>query len=451
VTRAWVFAALLCSCTSITVPMSNEPEPEPEKEPIEGYPAEERIVGLPGDIDRDLDTAFPKSDAIFDIRVREKYFKWKEDVYEKAGVKLAWSYQAVFQHATDVRNQRLLTGEDTVQGVSGGWLLIEAKWDAINRGEDWQGSLAVALDWRHTFGNSIDPAGFQFDTGSVWATEFTLISWDPWLPIVFWEQWAHKDRFVTRIGSQTATGIFDFFRFKDARSSFTNSEFWFPAAAMPIPGPGFGVSFEFWPVEDSTLYVVGTVNDMNFTIEENFRWGSFFDEADYFYGLEIGYNWVRGQGDFDHFHVLFFYADTRKELAPVFPSRAGGGFKLRGSKQWGPWVAFGSYTYNTAEGGAFGNTWLEHAATAGVAYVKPLGIRGELALGANWGRPIQEFGSGLPLFNDLRDQFGVETYWKMLLLPDLWITPTISGIWNPSLNPDTDFLALFTFKFRLFF
>ena len=137
---------LLGGCMSITVPLSAEAPVEEKKSEIEGYPEEERIIGLPGDIDRDLATAFPKSDSIFDVRVREKDFKWKEDLYDKTGVKLAFSYQAVFQHATDVRAQKLFVGGETNDGFSGGWLLLEAKWDAINRGKDWQGSLAVAFD-----------------------------------------------------------------------------------------------------------------------------------------------------------------------------------------------------------------------------------------------------------------------------------------------------------------
>ena len=87
---------------------------------------------------------------------------------------------------------------------------------------------------------------------------------------------------------------------------------------------------------------------------------------------------------------------------------------------------------------------------AGVAYLKPLGIRGEAALGATWARPIQDFDSGLPLFNGLRDQYGIETYWKILLTPDLWITPGVQLLIDPSFNPEEDLVGIATFKFRLF-
>jgi hypothetical protein len=448
-----LIVALAGACASVK---ESPPPAKPERErgtieDVDGYPEEERKVGTPVDVDRDLATAFPKSDSVLEGAIAAlEYFEWKERLYEKHGIKLAFSYQGVAQAASDVRSQRLLTGAPTDDFWAGGWLLLEGKWEAYNRGRDWQGALTVAYDWRHTYGT--DPTAFsQFDTGSLWPTDFTIIEWDPWFSSFYWEQWADKDRFVARVGGQAAPQIFDFFRFKDARSSFTNTEFTFPAASMPIPGPGLGVSFEWWPIEKSTLYVVGTLNDMNFTVGENFNWGSFFDESQYFYGLEIGHNWVRAPGDFDHVHLNLFYSDGVAQSLPGFPNQPGGGFKLRGSKQWGRIVAFGSYTYNTAEGGAFGNTWMRHAITLGAAYVKPLDIRGELAMGANWGHPIQTFtGPVLPELNGMRDQYGLETYWKILLTPDLWITPAVSFIWNPSLNPGTDFLVLFTFKFRFF-
>jgi hypothetical protein len=32
-------------------------------------------------------------------------------------------------------------------------------------------------------------------------------------------------------------------------------------------------------------------------------WDEAIRDADFFYGLEVGYNWVRAKGDFDHLHL----------------------------------------------------------------------------------------------------------------------------------------------------
>ena len=72
------------------------------EETVEGYLSEHRLVGGPTDVETDLDTAFPKTDAVFPGLIPRSWFKFKEDLYEKHGIKLAVSYQALFQKASDV-------------------------------------------------------------------------------------------------------------------------------------------------------------------------------------------------------------------------------------------------------------------------------------------------------------------------------------------------------------
>ena len=167
----------------------------------------------------------------------------------------------------------------------------------------------------------------------------------------------------------------------------------------------------------------------------------------------MGYNWIRGPGDLDHIHLDVFYADERDTASPFFPNDAGWGLKVAGSKQWDRIVGFANYTYNTAEGGGFGLTFADHSVNAGVAYVKPLGVAGEVAVGGSWAHPIQSFDNPAagPIFGNLRDQYGVESYWKILLTPDLWVTPGVQVIFDPSFNPDDDTIVIGQLKFRLFF
>ena len=175
---------------------------------------------------------------------------------------------------------------------------------------------------------------------------------------------------------------------------------------------------------------------------------AFFQKAQFFYGLEVGYFWRRSRADFDHVHVNLFYADEKDPQAQGLPNEAGWGLKVLGSKQWGRVVGFGSYTYNTAEGAGIGATLGRHTVTAGGAFLKPLGIRGELGLGFIWMQPVSD-----PLLATAnpRDQYGLEGYWKLLLTPDLWVTPGLQFLFNPSRNFTTDFVAIPQLKFRLFF
>lgn len=414
--------------------------PDDISEGREGYHPEGRRVGTPIDVDRDLDFSFPKRDYVLPRIIPKKYFKWKEDLYEKYGVKLGFSYQAIYQNASDTTSFFGLDGEND---VAAGWALLEGKWEMYNRGQDFEGSLVGTLDWRHTFTDGRDPAAWgTFDVGSLWPTDFGYVEWDPWVPVAFWEQWFTKDRFVLRLGQQNVGQIYDFFRFKDLRVAFSSTPFNAPASVIPFPGPGLGAAFELWPIKDSTLYVVGTVNDMNFEIEE-WTWDDAIDDADFFYGLEVGYNWARAPGDFDHLHLNLFYADKPAENPlPLFHSRSGWGIKVLGEKQMGRFVGFGSYTYNTSKGGAFGATFAKHATTAGLAVLKPFGLRGEIGLGTSWAQPYD---------SDLQSQFGVEGYWKLLLLPNMWVTPGVQVIFDPTFNPQEDTITIGQIKARLFF
>ncbi len=421
--------------------VQQSPDPDAQEASVEsteggeGYQAGGRRIGTPTDVERDLDFSFPKRDYVLPRLVPPRYFQWKEDIYEKYGVKLGFSYQTLYQHASDT-----LTGKDEAWA---GWALLEGRWEMLNRGQDFEGSLTATLDWRHTLGGKEEPATWgNLDVGSLWPTDFAYIEWDPWVPVLYWEQWFKKDVFVLRAGNQLVGQTYDFFRFKDPRVAFSGAPYTAPASSMPFPGPGLAATFEYWPIKKSELYIEGTINDMNAEAEK-YAWDDALREKDFFYGLEVGYFWKRSPGDFDHLHLNLFYADERAEAAlPGGPNEAGWGFKVLGEKQMGRFVGFGSYTYNTAEGGGFGITVVKHSTTAGLVVLKPFGFRGEIGLGTSWKQPISD---------RLNSQYGVESYWKLLLLPNLWITPGVQVIFDPTFNPEEDTVTIGQIKARLFF
>jgi len=366
-----------------------------------------------------------------------KWFDFKERLYDKTGLKVSFSYQSLYQKGSET------LGVLDADFAWGGWLLFETKWNGVRTGKDYEGSFTATIDWRHAMGGGVTPSVYgTFGVGSLWPTDLAFDEWDVTVPSFYWEQWFKKDVFVLRFGKQLAVQTLDFFRFKDSRTSFSGTPF---SLHNSIPAPGFGqaVSFEWWPSKDSELYVQGTLNDMNGSVS-SFGLDTFFQDRQYFYGVEVGYFWKRNfPADFDHVHLDVFYADERAEPAvPGFPNKAGGGFKLMGSKQRRRLVGFGGYTFNTAEGGGFSITFARHTVNAGLALLKPAGVRGELGFGTTWMKPFDE---------TQRDQFGTSGYWKLLLTPDLWLTPGVQLIWNPSLNPDANFVAIGEVKFRLFF
>jgi porin len=244
-----------------------------------------------------------------------------------------------------------------------------------------------------------------------------------------------------------ATPVYNFSRFKDARVSFTSSPFAFQEV-IPVPTFGLGGSFRWTPSQQAGLYVVGTLNDMNGNpAEEGFDWST-FGLGQYFYGLEVGKNWQRGNGAFDHLHVNVFYADKRSNRNPdTTPNKAGGGFRVYGEKQFGDIVGFGGYTYNSSQGGGIGATLSEQQANAGVAYLNPYGIKGEIAVGAMWARPFENIFPG----SGQRDQYGVEGYWRLQVTPNVSLTPGVQVVFDPSFNSGEDVIVIPGIKFRAVF
>ncbi len=419
------------------LPAQQSPTPV-EQEPPEGFPddpGDTRPVGTPVDPEQDLDASFPQPGSVLKWSMPPEWFQFKKDLYEKYGLKVGLSYQMLYQKASDN-----LKEDNSAWGQYG---LFEAKWELLNRDQDLMGSLVWSFDWRSTIGDNAQAFRFHLNTGSLWPTDFVHLDWGPWVPQFFWEQWFKKDVFVMRVGNQFSSSVYDNFRFKDGRTSFTAAPYTLPVSSIPTGPPGLAANFEWWPIKDSEFYIVGTVNDLNAKGGE-WVWHRPFRYGQFFYGLEVGHFWRRTKDDFDHLHLNVFYADERDTKPPVrmIESEAGWGFKLLGEKQLGRLVGFGSYTYNTVKGGGFGTAIARHAVTAGVALLKPLGIGGELNLGGVWADPIPD---------DLRQQYGLNAYWKVLLTPDLWITPGVQFIFDPSFNEEKDLLTIGQIKFRFFF
>lgn len=89
-------------------------------------------------------------------------------------------------------------------------------------------------------------------------------------------------------------------------------------------------------------------------------------------------------------------------------------------------------------------TFGRQTVTAGAVYLDPFGIKGEIGTGLIWFEPRDL----VPGF-ELRNQTGFEAYWKILLTPNLWITPGFQFLWNSSLNPTEDRVFIPHIKFRL--
>ena len=385
-------------------------------------------------------TLFPGLQPPWRAQVKD----WRKQLYDNYGITFGASYQQLFQWAS-----KTVPSAPTDTAL-GGWAAASVTWAALDRDGPNQGTLVARFGWRDSIGDNAVPAQFGVGyLGAIWSN-YEWTSWNGHVRVedLFWEQKLGGDRFLVRVGNLGPQSLFNFFRFKDARTSFTASPLAF-GETIPYPTFGLGTAFRSRPIPGSGLYFVGTLNDMNGDPAANGLDWSTFGLGQYFYGLEIGNDWRRENGEFDHLHLDLFYADKRSTRNPSTSlNTAGGGFKIAGEKQLGNLVGFASYTYNTAEGGGISATLAGQTAVAGISYLRPFGNSGEASIAGMWSQILPSL---QPSGSSRKDQFGIDAYWNIGLTPNSTLTPGIQLIFNPVLNPGTDFVAVPSIKFRVFF
>ena len=405
------------------------------------------LANGPTDIGATIQQSVPQPGAIFPNftwGLREEYEAWKRRLWDENGLRFAFNYSQLYQYATDTLPIAPSKSSNSV------WVALDMIWAPIDRGGPNQGSLNVTLAYRGPFNS--DPVAAVFGVpvvGSLWSA----YEWGNWDGIVFenifWEQQVAGD-FRVRFGNQAPGAIYNFSRFKDPRTSFTASPFAFHET-IPYPAIGFGVAGRWQPAPLLGPYAVLTVNDMNADPQNGPDWSKVLSEAQFFYGAEFGYRWPEANGGFSHLHVDLFYADERALNPAALPNAAGGGFRVYGEKQIDRVVLFGGYTFNTARGGGIGATLARNTVTGGIAYLNPMNIRGEVALGLVWSEPFTNtLGSAVPGFT-ARSQYGFEVYWRAQLTPNTSLTPGLQVIANPSFNVAENVIAIPSIKFRVSF
>lgn len=431
----------LVICTMIlSIQMSMGQKTDPQKEDL--VLADTLLAaygGNPLEVGNQIADIVPKKGgAIFDIGLGPSYFNWKDKAYDKIGLKFGVSYQMAYQTASEV-----LPGVDN-QAWSDWWGFM-IKWTLVNKNKKNKGGIVFSMFERYHIGDYINPSLFgPVNVGSITSLiEFT--DWRFTIENLYWEQWINfkKHKLMVRVGNLVAAGLIDPFRFKDARKNFSTGPFAYHVT-KPDPTFGFGVTAKWMPSNGDGLYVSGAVNDMNSNpATTGFDWSTV--NGQFFYGAEVGYNWIRGKGDYDHLSLLVFYATERSSRnADVAPNKAGGGFSILGEKQWNRWVGFAKYTYNNAEGGGGLATFSHQTGTLGVVYKDLLNIGGGAGLGFYFMDPLDNiFGE------DAGYQTGLETYWNVLLTRNIMVTPGIHLQWNPPLNPEANFVAIPHIKFRI--
>jgi len=347
------------------------------------------------------------------------WYQWKGNLASRYGLQLAGDYTLLAQHLTESPGER---------SAAGAIARLYGTWNLVNRGCPNSGALIFKVESRYAM-TDVAPLALGFETGYLGVTGPPFSDIGGAVTNLYWRQRFANDRISVVAGILDATDFLDVYGLINPWTSFQNLAF-LTNPTIAVPNQGLGIAAGAYLSKN--IYAMAGVEDANGDpTREPFT--SFFEDAEYFKHVELG--WTSGKERFflDNVHVTAWHADERT-MAGVEESwgvAASAAFFV--CDRWMPFVRAG-----WAEGTA--PVWDRSVSVGLGRYFSP---RSDLAaLGVSWGRP-----SG----TRIDDQFTIEGFYRLQLLQSLAITPSLQLLVNPATNPEEDVVGLLGFRFRLTF
>ena len=371
------------------------------------------------DKDRESEAVVPTK-----VDVMDRYFDFKKRVEEEHGFGFGFDYNILLQVASES------PGEDT---AAGGVFRAFGQWSLLGKDSGNTGKLVYKVENRHRLGTDIAPKDLGFETGYAGLTAVTFSDIDWALTNLYWSQQLLENRFAFVAGFVDVTDYIDVYGLINIWTDFNNYAFT-TNPTIPAPDQGLGAAIRVMATEN--YYIVGGIADTNGhpTGPEN-SFDSFFDDAEYFTHLEVGWisSWARRYND--NIHLTFWHADEREQ------AQVSDGWGLTFSfgrlidDKWEPFFRAGY----AEDGGAL---W-EGSVSTGLGYHTRKGSD-MLGFGLNWSRPNED-----TLGADLDDQYTAEVYYRLQLFKILTVTPDVQLLFNPALDPDEEFIGVFSIRVRI--
>ena len=339
---------------------------------------------------------------------------------ERTGLRFTIDYSALVQHAHQSIGENLASSAD---------FRFIARWRMWGRESGNVGRINFQLRNRHRY-SSIPPSRLGTATGSLWPTArgYNDRGWD--VIHAYFQQYFPDQGFTFRLGLSRVDNMLDAYALRSQRLFFINSAFSDnPGVAFPSFGPTALVGYS--PIENLNITLGAGSSD--FLQLESV--GNLFRREDWFTGGQIGWSpQIFAEGS-SLLQAMYWYG----RAAPDSQTPDGEGVSLVAQHVTpGDTTLFARYAYSTSTA-----TIAQHMASTGVG-LTPFRDRGDDVFGL-------AFAYGRPSVRTLRDQYVVESFYRIQLTSEIQLTPDIQFIFKPSLNPTEDLIVVVGGRARMSF
>lgn len=355
----------------------------------------------------------------------QSYFDFKTQLKKNSGFTYGIDYFTIFQTAT-----ASLGDKSAFSGV----FRTYGSWNLAGKKSGNTGTFIFKFENRHKYKKFIVGQDMASEIGYAGLTSITFSNMGWVLTNFYWQQQLLKTRLSFVLGILDATDYLNIYGLADPWNDVSNLTF-STGAHIPVPNQGLGIAVRGLITDH--IYVLAGIEDANGDPTDPLgSFESFFGEAEYFTHAEVGWMWSYDSRFSDNIHLTYWHAAARtKANVPE-----GWGLALSMSRMlknhWEPFLRAGY----ADEGG----TLLEGSVDVGLGY--HFDNNNQLTLGLSWGKPSKStFGE------ELESQYTMELYYRLHLMKIFTLTPDIQLLFNPALNPDKNFIAVFGLRGRISF
>lgn len=351
--------------------------------------------------------------------LHRKWYEAYKYLDKKYHLQLGFAYTSLYQRAT--------TGLDGDEAAGGDFDFF-GQWIINDKDSCHPFSIGFFTEMRSKF-TKIPPSDLGDAIGSLWGTVSTF-NQQRYSLIQLWAEYhIIRKKFGFRIGKIDLTDYFNLYTFINTNFFFLNSGLT-TELSTPFPSNGLSALLAYKPTKNSGILVaIADANGDKTTLS----FDTFFSLHEYFTVIEYVYKPEFSNLGKGNYNVMLWHSDARKRLA--IPS--GWGYALSFEQEvGGGWLPFIRYGFSHGE-----IKRVRQSFSTGFGLLKPFSRDNDVyGFGVTWGEARDR---------KKRDQFVIETYYRLQLTPHIQISPDIEIFVNPTDNSEQSMIGVFGIRFRL--